>query len=1031
MEFRLLGPVEVFAGGGLVDAGPARQRCVLAALAADAGRVVPVEVLQDRVWGGEPPPQARRALYVYVTRLRRLMESASPGQGEGGRLVRRSGGYVLDVDPDWVDLHRFRRLVAQSRDRKSLPGRRTALLGEAVGLWRGDALGDLAGQWPDRARQGWQQEYIDAVGAWAQAALGSGEPGLAVGPVTELAGRYPLNESLAATLMQVLTAAGRSADALSHYARTRTRLTEQLGADPGTELQAIHQAILRGQLAAPRTEPGQAHSGPATPQQPPHPSPAPPPTNTPNQQILASDPALAVVSGNCPVDAPVVPHELPPDTPHFVGRVRQLSQLTALREPAAGAGGVAVVCAIDGMSGVGKSALAIRAAHQLVDAGHFPDGQLYINLQGATPGLDPVNPLDALGRMIRALGVRTAQVPAGLDEGAAMFRTLTVGRRMLMVLDNARDATQVRPLIPASPGCRVLVTSRQVLTTLDLDAAQSLHLDAMPAEEALELLDRLAGSSCVRADPEAAAEVVRCCGYLPLAIRIAGARLSARPNWPVRELADRLAATDATQRLEELTAGELGVQASFDVSLHALQYSPDPADQAAAHAFGLLSLPDGPDLDVMASAALLDRPERTARALLERLADAQLVQTPQPGRYRFHDLLRLHARQSANSRDAEAGSEGSASLARLFGYYTATAWHTAAVLRPGDYRLETADKRWTGGGRAFPDASAALRWLETERANLLAAITQAAATPDVPSELAFQLTSALYGFFLAQGYWADGVSTNQVTLDLARRLGDRAAQAYCHNDLGTLSGWLGRYQEAFRHNQEALALARALGDQHGQARSLNNLGTDCWRLGRYEDAIARYQESIALARELNNTRLEAGGLGNLAVVFEAVGRDSEALGCHRESVALFQHLGDSRAEAGSLNNLGRAYEERGHYQDALVCQRVSLRLFRDLGDRPGQALTLNNLGRAHEKLGHYQTSLVCQRVSLRLCRELGERHGQAEALRDLGDALLQLGRVRQARQAWQEALKIFRSLRVPEAEELSNRLAGQTLLKNS
>jgi len=538
------------------------------------------------------------------------------------------------------------------------------------------------------------------------------------------------------------------------------------------------------------------------------------------------------------------------------------------------------------------------------------------------------------------------------------------------------------------------------------------------------LLDRLVGSPCAGADQEAAAEVVRCCGYLPLAIRVAAARLAARPSWPVRELADRLAAADATRRLEELTAGELGVRASFDVSLHALQHSPDPTDQNAAHAFGLLSLPAGPDLDVTAAAALLDQPPRITQTLLERLVDAQLLQTPQPGLYQFHDLLRLHARQHASSQGPAADTERSAALTRLFGFYTGTAWHTLALLRPGDHRLDTADPRWTGGGRRFPDTTAALKWLEAERANLLAAIVQTAATPAIPGELTFQLTTALYGFFLVHGYWLDGARANRTVLGLARRLGDRAAQAQAHDDLGTLYRWLGRYAEALTHHKQSFILARELGDRRGQMRCLSSLGNAYWRLGRYHDAIAHHTECLTLARELDDRRGQASSLGNLGNVYALVGRIEEALACHLESVLLFRQLGDRRGQAGSLTNAGDVYRHLGHYQDALACQHDSLRLFRELGDRSGQALSLNNLGCAYERLRHYQDALACQHDSLRLFRELGERHGQAEALRDLGDALLALGRSRQARQAWHEALEIFQALQVPEADRVLSRLAA-------
>ncbi|HEY7198562.1 MAG TPA: helix-turn-helix transcriptional regulator, partial [Candidatus Dormibacteraeota bacterium] len=446
-------------------------------------------------------------------------------------------------------------------------------------------------------------------------------------------------------------------------------------------------------------------------------------------------------------DAPV-PRELPRPAADFTGRDAELAELLALLDPPGPGGGEPVVIsAIDGMGGVGKSALAIHAAHRVVADGRYPDGQLYVDLQGSTAGVPALGPLDALGRLLRSLGLDPSAIPTDVEEAAARFRSLAATRSLLVLLDNAHGADQVRPLLPGSPTCGVLVTSRQALTMLE--GSHALHLDVLPRRQALELLGHVVGPDRVAAEPVAAAEVVRWCGGLPLAIRIAAARMAARPSWPVQALADHLA--DATRRIEELRAGDAAVRASFDVSLHALLAGRDARDRDAAAAFGLLSLPDGPDLGVPVAARLLDAAEPAAQAWLERLVDAQLLETPRPGRYRFHDLVRLYAREHAAARQPE--DERRAALTRAMGFYTATAWGTLAVLRPGDRRLAAADPRWTAGGLAFDTAPAALAWLETERANLLAGITQAAAGAAVAPELPGQLTQALFGFCYARSYW--------------------------------------------------------------------------------------------------------------------------------------------------------------------------------------------------------------------------------------------------------------------------------------
>jgi tetratricopeptide (TPR) repeat protein len=563
----------------------------------------------------------------------------------------------------------------------------------------------------------------------------------------------------------------------------------------------------------------------------------------------------------------------------------------------------------------------------------------------------------------------------------------------------------------------VVITSRRVLATLE--GTRALHLDVLPEDQALELLARIGGGERIAADPQAAAEVVGHCGYLPLAIRIAGSRLIARPAWAVGVLAGRLA--DATRRLEELQYGELAVRASFEVSLQDLEHGEDPLDQAAVAAFGLLSLPDGPDLSLAAAARLLDQSEDATQRLLERLVDAQVLETPRLGRYQFHDLVRLYAREHAASRHPEAERLGA--LTRMVSFYTATAWHTLVLLRPGDWRLATADPRWSGGGLRFPDVSAALAWLETERANLLAAIPQAAAAaPGIPAQLTCQLTRAVFGFFVVRGYWQDGIQANQTTLGLARRSRDRAGQAHAYNDLGGFHGLLGRYAEAIDCHQDSLTIYRELGDRRGEAASLNNLGRVYERLGRYPEAIACHQDSRSIFRELGDRRGESASLSNLGSVYERLGRYAEAIDCHQDSLTIYRELGDRRGEAISLTNLGIVYERLGQYPEAIDCHQDSLIICQELGDRYVEAEILNNLGVVYLQQRRYAEAIARQRDSLKIFRELGNRQGEAESLRDLGDALRAAGHDLRAEAVWQEALAICEALQLPETDELRDRL---------
>jgi tetratricopeptide (TPR) repeat protein len=730
-------------------------------------------------------------------------------------------------------------------------------LAEAWALWRGPPLGDLELHRALHAQvAALNERRLEALEAHLDARLGLGEHAEVAVDLRRLVQEHPFHERFWELLMLALYRSGRQAEALAAYQEARQLLIGELGVEPGPELQRLERAILSADPAL-RPSPREAASATARP-----------------------------------------PGQLPPDVAGFTGREDLLAVLGRLLVPAGGAGAGAsdgagrgtgaAVAAIAGTAGVGKTALAVHAAH--LTAGHFPDGQLYANLHGASAGLQPLPPLDVLGRFLRALGIDPLAVPAELEEASAMFRSQVTDRRLLVVLDNAADAAQVAPLLPATPGCGTLVTSRQLLT--GLDGAKHLHLDVLPASDAVELLGRLVGEERVAAEPEAAADVARWCGWLPLALRIAGARLAARPSWPVRALAERLG--DTQRRLDELELAEAGVRTSFAVSSEQLAASAETVDHAAAELFDTLGLLDGPEVGVPVVARLLDQPEEAAEPALERLVDAQLLETPEPGRYRFHDLLRLYAREQASHRHPEP--ERAAALGRAFGLYVATAWHTLALLRPGDPRLARADDHWATGGLELADAAAALDWLDAEPANLLAAVRQAAATPGVPAELGVQLAHALFGYFTVRSHWQDWMQVNQTALGIARRLGDRAAQAQAYNDLGLGHSRPGRFSEALACHQQALSIRRELGDQQGQAASLGNLGTlHAWQ-GRHDQALACLRESLDLYRQLGAPYGQAESLRELGMVLRALGREEEARAHLRQALALFEELQTADAD---------------------------------------------------------------------------------------------------------------------------------------
>jgi DNA-binding SARP family transcriptional activator len=565
MRFRVLGPLEVWDGHSWVGVPAGKQRALLAILLLKANWLVATDWLIEQLWAQRPPAGAANQLQVYVSRLRLRLDDRARRV-----LVTQSPGYRLVVGTGELDLQRFEELVARGQRalQDGLLERTAGSLGEALGLWRGRALADVpSGPLVDAEAMRLEERRLLAVEAFVDVELGRGRHSGLVGELQALVAEQPLRERLWGQLLVAMYRSGRQAEALAAYQQLRGRLVGELGIEPCAELQRLQRLIL---TADPALE-AEPQAGPR-----------------PGRPAAGS----AAISEPWPTPTPMpVPRQLPSDVVAFTGRELKLTWLDKVFG-AAGPARPVVISAIDGAAGIGKSALAIHAAHRLEAAGRFPDGQLYVDLRGASDGLAPPAPLEVLGRFLWVLGTPLAAIPGELEEAAARFRSLAAERRLLMVLDNARDAGQVAPLLPSAPGCGVLVTSRQVLASLD--GAHHLHLDVLSHEEAMVLLGRLAGHERIAAEPEAAAKVAFWCGYLPLALRIAGARLAERPDWPVRALADRLA--DAQRRLDELELADRGMRASFALSYQQLGGSADPVDRQAAGAYPLLGLLDGPDV---------------------------------------------------------------------------------------------------------------------------------------------------------------------------------------------------------------------------------------------------------------------------------------------------------------------------------------------------------------------------------------------------------------------------------------------------
>jgi tetratricopeptide (TPR) repeat protein/DNA-binding SARP family transcriptional activator len=954
VEFRLLGPVEVRAADRCLEMGPPQQRAVLAALAVDVGRPVFRDTLIDRIWSEHAPKGATSALYAHVNRIRRVLAEAS-GE-EPVRLARRSGGYVLEVDPQEVDLHRFRRLALAARDRQRPDDERARLLREALDLWRGEPLADLPGEWPARMRDSWEEERLDAVVAWAQAELRMDRPEEMIGPVRELVARHPLSERPIGVLMQALAAAGRDAEALECYAIARSRLVEALGAEPGRELQGVHLAILKGERPAAR-----GGDGPVA--------------------------GSASRSASLPV-----PAQLPPDVRGFTGRQDELDELDRLLMDAGDQSTAVVISAVAGTAGVGKTALAVRWAHRVCDT--FPDGQLYVDLRGYGPDR-PIPAEKALARFLTDLGVAGQDIPLDVDDRAARYRTEISGRRMLVVLDNAASVEQIRPLLPGTRSCSVVVTSRDSLPGLiALHGGRRLDLGLLPHPDAVTLLHKLIGER-VEAEPEAAATLATQCARLPLALRVAAELATARPATPLADLVRELA--DQSRRLHRLDAGgdpRAAVRVVFSWSYEHL-----PAD--AARAFRLAGLHPGSDLDVYATAALASATLDEAQRSLDILVRAHLIHLTGPGRYGMHDLLRAYARDLAGSQDSEADRQ--AALTRLFDYYL------AAVARARDARTPAERRQGPGLSPGSPtppvaDPVAALAWLDAERPNL-AAVCAHAAAHGWPGH-AIRLSTTLYRYLDASAHFPDALSIHTDARNAASQAGDPAAEAYASANLGVVYMRQGRYEQAAEHYQEALPLFRQTGDRGGEARTLTHLGLVRWRQGRYEQAAERHGQALTRCRETGNRAGEANALSNLGLVRWRQGRYEEAAEGHRQALTLYRETGHRFGEANALANLGAVYLSQGRYEQATDDLRRALTVFRETGNRVGEGYALANLGVVNRQQGRYEQAADDLRRALTVFRETGNRDGEAEALNGVGETLHATGQSEQARAQHAAALTL-------------------------
>jgi DNA-binding SARP family transcriptional activator/tetratricopeptide (TPR) repeat protein len=970
-EIGLLGELQMSLDGQAIRVGPPRQGTVLASLAVDAGRLVPLDTMIARVWGDHPPQAPRTGLYSYVARLRRAMVAGH--DGFCAPLLRRPGGYLLDVEAECVDLLRVQRLTCLAQDAATDDGRRAQLLRDALGLWRGPALCGLPGDWAGRTRDQLEQQHVDLVVQWAhlQFRLGHPHPTLAV--LMPMVAEHPLTESLVAALIRTLWAAGQRAEALDCYARTRRRLVDELGIEPGDELRAVHHAVLRDEVSPAEMTyplpPGRVMPGRVMPGR-----------VMPGRASLAArsqlaprgtgPPGVHIVAGRDP-SVTVCPAQLPPDLFGFAGRGHEIEALDAQVRARVRQSTAMVIVAICGPPGVGKTALATHWGHRV--ARHFADGQLYLNLRGFDPIGPAVEPADAVRRFLESLGVPGDRVPSDMDGRVALYRSLISDRRLLVVLDNARNADHVRPLLPGTPACVTVITSRHQLDGLiALDGARALPVGMLSPDEAHSLLALRLSDDRVASEPAAAAGIIEACAGLPLALAIVAARAAQHPTFPLAALVAELYA--APSRLTGFAYGD----GSTDLRT-LFSWSYDALTGGARRLFRLLALHRGPDITAGAAASLAGSAAEDVHHLLSELTGASLVAEPAPGRFAVHDLLRAYAAEQVQT--VESAPQRRASVHRLLDHYLRAA-HAGALLI--DHTVTPVDLPPAVDGVAehrHDGQFGALIWFAAEQANLLAIIDLAAG--ESFHQYTWQLAWSVGGFLQRQGGWQDQARIHRQALEAARQLGDRLALAHAHRGLARAYNKLNRHHDAADHLRQALALFEQLGDLSGQARTHQNLA---WMFDHTDDPHNALRHSWSALR-------------------------------------LYRAAGDRSGLGRTLNAVGWYHARLGDCARAVRYCRLALAVLREAQDQIGLADTSDSLGFAHHQLGQVPEAIIEYRYALALRRADHDAYAIATTLSHLGAALHSVGQDDEALESWHEALAILQRLAHPDADAVRTSLA--------
>ncbi|WP_432932080.1 BTAD domain-containing putative transcriptional regulator [Microbispora sp. CA-135349] len=942
LRLRVLGPVTAWMEDRQVNSGPPLQRAALCVLAARAGRIVPKERLIGDLWGGAAPQTAEQSVYTYIAGLRRVLEPDRGRRGPFSLLTHSANGYSLARDACRIDAEDFEQRLAQARRHRAeddLPAWLRALE-EALGLWTGTALGGLPGPFcaAERARLGGLR--LTAREDHADALLRLGRHHEALETLTGLITEDPLRERARELTMLALYRCGRQAEALEVFHDIRLLLAERLGVDPGESLRRTHELILR------------------------------------------ADPSLTAAPSSTAVIAPAEalrPRQLPRDPQIFVGRTETLVRLRALLAPWDGSAPQAVV-AVTGTAGAGKSTLAVHAAHAVSE--HYPDGQLYLNLLGATPGVGRLNPLDLLGRLLRSLGVRPKAVPSDPDEAATMLRDRLAGRHTLIVLDDAAGPEQVRPLLGLPAGNALLVTSRESFAVAD-DCVQ-LVLGRLRRSESVAMLAKLIGAERVAADPAAASELADLCGGLPLALRLAAARLMENRHTPLAELNARL--RDERRALHELESGDLAVRASLQLSHDLLAGSGHELDRTAAAALCHLGVLHVPDATPEVVAALLDVPRDEAERAVARLVRANLAEPGERGRFRLHDLVRLFAMELAERRLGERDRDDA--LDRVLGLYGTTVRLAMKLIDP--HRTHPPHEFAEREPFSLADSAHAAAWLESERPNALAVAAQSMASrnPSLASSGA-HLGFSFHWPLEFTGHHVDTVTLNRQALEVGDRLGDPEISALANGYLALGLGHAGRFEEALVHQRAEVALRRASGATFSRMRALGNLANMLNALKRHDEALSSAREQLRIAREIGAAVGERYSLICAGAALLGLGDAAAAMAAYVELGTLAKEAGDAMHLSNALMGMADVHLRQDDPQSGAVLYEKALALMREHHSRTMEPRCLGRLGQAERLMGRFDEARAYLRETLAVAEKYGAEYWVTFAREEL--ALLDAG----------------------------------------